>query len=148
MHFVVDVVVAVVADVYSTAMDLLEAAKMLNLTRLVSLVDKTDLFAALHQDDGPFTLFAPTDDAFDELPASEKRALQENPARLQQILRYHVTKGNQWTYMFGSDTLVPSLDGRNKLRLNSFRFGKVGIFAFLTRSPSVNATLYVLNLFV
>lgn len=44
---------------------------------------------------GPFTVFAPTDDAFAKLPAGTLETLlkPENKAKLQRILTYHVVSG-------------------------------------------------------
>ncbi len=44
--------------------------------------------------DGPFTVFAPTDDAFAKLPAGTVENLLANPEQLKQILLYHVVSGN------------------------------------------------------
>ena len=45
---------------------------------------------------GPFTVFAPTDEAFAKLPAGTLDTLlkPENKAKLQRILTYHVVSGN------------------------------------------------------
>jgi uncharacterized surface protein with fasciclin (FAS1) repeats len=45
--------------------------------------------------DGPFTVFAPTDEAFAKLPAGTLETLlkPENKAKLQRILTYHVVPG-------------------------------------------------------
>jgi transforming growth factor-beta-induced protein len=42
---------------------------------------------------GPFTVFAPTDDAFKALPAGTLDALLKDPAKLKSILTYHVVAG-------------------------------------------------------
>ena len=42
---------------------------------------------------GPFTVFAPTDAAFAALPAGTLEALLKDPAKLKDILLYHVVKG-------------------------------------------------------
>lgn len=44
---------------------------------------------------GPFTVFAPTDDAFAKLPKGTVETLlkPENKSKLQEILKYHVVKG-------------------------------------------------------
>ena len=44
---------------------------------------------------GPFTVFAPTDEAFAKLPAGTLESLlkPENKAKLQRILTYHVVPG-------------------------------------------------------
>jgi uncharacterized surface protein with fasciclin (FAS1) repeats len=48
------------------------------------------------QGPGPYTVFAPTDDAFDKLPAGTVDTLlkPENKDELKTILSYHVVKGN------------------------------------------------------
>ncbi len=42
---------------------------------------------------GPFTVFAPTDDAFAALPAGTVEGLLADPAALAKILTYHVVAG-------------------------------------------------------
>ncbi len=43
---------------------------------------------------GPFTVFAPSDEAFAKLPAGTVEALLKDPAKLKDILLYHVVAGN------------------------------------------------------
>lgn len=43
---------------------------------------------------GPFTVFAPTNAAFDKLPAGTLDSLLKDPAKLKSILTYHVVAGN------------------------------------------------------
>lgn len=43
---------------------------------------------------GPFTVFAPTDEAFAKLPAGTVEALLKDKAKLTAILTYHVVAGN------------------------------------------------------
>ncbi len=45
------------------------------------------------QSDGPFTVFAPTDDAFAKLPEGTVDNLLANPDQLRQVLLYHVVPG-------------------------------------------------------
>ena len=49
----------------------------------------------LEEDKGPFTVFAPTDEAFNKLPAGtvENLLKPENKAKLAKILAYHVVHG-------------------------------------------------------
>ena len=42
---------------------------------------------------GPFTVFAPTDEAFAKLPAGTVEALLKDPEKLKKILTYHVVSG-------------------------------------------------------
>lgn len=64
-------------------------------TTLVAAVKAAGLVETL-KGKGPFTVFAPTDDAFENLPAGTITALlkPENKATLQKILTYHVVAGN------------------------------------------------------
>jgi uncharacterized surface protein with fasciclin (FAS1) repeats len=43
---------------------------------------------------GPFTVFAPTDEAFKKLPAGALDALLKDTAKLKAVLSYHVVPGN------------------------------------------------------
>ena len=60
---------------------------------LVAAVTAAGLVETL-QGEGPFTVFAPTDDAFAALPAGTVEALLADIPRLSQILLYHVVAGN------------------------------------------------------
>jgi uncharacterized surface protein with fasciclin (FAS1) repeats len=42
---------------------------------------------------GPFTVFAPTDEAFKKLPAGALEALRKDPAKFKAVLSYHVIAG-------------------------------------------------------
>lgn len=61
---------------------------------LVAALSAADLVSTL-QGPGPFTVFAPTNAAFDALPAGtvETLLLPENKAALQNVLLYHVVPG-------------------------------------------------------
>lgn len=63
-------------------------------TTLVAAVKAADLVDVL-QSEGPFTVFAPTNAAFDKLPEGTVATLvkPENKATLQTILKYHVVAG-------------------------------------------------------
>ena len=64
-------------------------------TTLVAAVKQAGLVDAL-SNAGPFTVFAPTNVAFDKLPAGTVDHLvkAENKAALTKVLTYHVVKGN------------------------------------------------------
>jgi uncharacterized surface protein with fasciclin (FAS1) repeats len=66
-----------------------------NHTTLVAAVKAADLVTTL-KGKGPFTVFAPTNDAFSKLPAGTLESLlkPENKAQLAKILTYHVVSGN------------------------------------------------------
>lgn len=64
-------------------------------TTLVAAVKAADLVSTL-KSDGPFTIFAPTNAAFDKLPEGTVETLlkPENQKQLATILTYHVVAGN------------------------------------------------------
>ena len=63
-------------------------------TKLAAALGAADLVGAL-KGPGPFTVFAPSDEAFAKLPAGTVEALlkPENKAKLASILTFHVVKG-------------------------------------------------------
>ena len=61
-------------------------------TTLVAAIEAADLVDTL-KGPGPFTVFAPTDAAFDALPEGTVEGLLEDPDALAAILTYHVVAG-------------------------------------------------------
>lgn len=60
---------------------------------LAAALQAADLVDAL-KGDGPFTVFAPTDEAFDKIKDTVAELLKpENKAQLQAVLKYHVVSG-------------------------------------------------------
>ena len=80
------------------------------LSTLVAALDAAGLTETL-QGEGPFTLFAPTNAAFLQLPQAELQQLLSDPAALQRILAYHVVP----TLVMARDavqaTSAPTLEG-------------------------------------
>ena len=74
------------ADIVDTAV----AAGSFN--TLVTAVKAAGLVDTL-KSAGPFTVFAPTDEAFAKLPAGTVEALLKDPEKLKKILTYHVVAG-------------------------------------------------------
>ena len=59
---------------------------------LLAAVDAAGLRGAL-EGPGPFTVFAPVDDAFAALPPGTVQTLVDNPPQLARILKFHVGSG-------------------------------------------------------
>ncbi len=59
---------------------------------LVEAVKAADLVETL-KGEGPFTVFAPTDDAFAKIPSKDLQALLADKDALSKILTYHVVPG-------------------------------------------------------
>lgn len=63
--------------------------------------------------DGPFTVFAPTNEAFAALPPGTLESLLANPEALTQVLLYHVVAGEKNAAEVISLTEAPTLNGAN-----------------------------------
>ncbi len=85
--------VAPLAGAFAQTGTILEvAAAQGNFTTLLALIDAAGLTDTLNGA-GPFTVFAPTDEAFAALPQSVTDYLGRNPELLASILSYHVVPG-------------------------------------------------------
>jgi len=72
---------------------------------LAALVTQADLIDTL-KSEGPFTVFAPVNEAFDALPAATLAAVQGDPELLATVLTYHVIAGKLTTEMLQPGTLT------------------------------------------
>ncbi|MEL6452984.1 MAG: fasciclin domain-containing protein [Pseudomonadota bacterium] len=79
---------------------------------LVAAVQAAGLVETL-KGDGPFTVFAPTDDAFAALPAGtvEELLKPENKDQLTAILTYHVVPGKVMSTDLQDDMEAPTVQG-------------------------------------
>lgn len=81
-----------------------------NFTTLVDALDQTGLKSTI-QYLGPFTVFAPTDAAFNNLPSGLLSSLSDE--ELAQILQYHVLSGTVLSGDLGAEQAAPSLTGED-----------------------------------
>ena len=94
-------------------------------TTLVAAVQAAGLVETL-KSAGPFTVFAPTNAAFDKLPAGTVGTLvkPENKATLTKILTYHVVAGK-----LGSKEVAAAIKaGKGKAELTTVQGGKLWIY--------------------
>ena len=128
--------------------DIVDTAVAAEFNTLVAAVQAAGLEDAL-RGDGPFTVFAPTDEAFAKLPPELLAALlePENIDKLQQILTYHVIAG---AAVESTDLRffqrVPSLEGTE---LTIFRYRTLvlvdGVRVVLANVPATNGVIHVIN---
>ena len=87
------------------------AASNENFSTLVAAVKAADLVGTLNSE-GPFTVFAPTNEAFAKLPAGTVESLlkAENKGTLTSILTYHVVAGK----FMASDVVKAMKDNNGK----------------------------------
>ena len=119
--------------------------------------DHTTLVAALKQADyvndlsnaGPFTVFAPTNAAFDKLPAGTVDGLMKDDkkADLQDILEYHVSIGVFRESMLRDGQQIGQANGKN-ITINKSADGKIminGKANVLAAIPASNGLIYVID---
>jgi uncharacterized surface protein with fasciclin (FAS1) repeats len=122
----------------------------------VSSKDHTTLVAALKQADlvtslsnaGPFTVFAPTNDAFNKLPAGTVDGLMKDDkkADLQNILQYHVTVSAMKAESFTDGQTLGMVNGDNVTV--SVKDGKVtlnGTAHIIASIPASNGMIHVID---
>ena len=83
-----------------------------NFNTLAKALTETGLVEAL-QGDGPFTVFAPTDEAFAKLPEGTIEALLKDKETLKNILLYHVVSGNVTSKEVVNLNTAETLAGKN-----------------------------------
>src|SRR5512135_1761559 len=95
------------APAFAAEKDIVDTAVAAKFKTLVTAVKAADLVDTL-KGDGPFTVFAPTDEAFTKLPKGtvEELLKPENKDKLKAILTYHVVSGKVMA------TDVVKLDGK------------------------------------
>jgi uncharacterized surface protein with fasciclin (FAS1) repeats len=103
-EYSMDIVIIVLMDIIETAIDA-------GFSTLATALTTAELIETL-QGDGPFTVFAPTNDAFAALNQTWLAALLDDITNLTKVLTYHVILVS---YMSAdlSNTTVESLEGTN-----------------------------------
>jgi len=92
-HILSALAVCACATVCASASDIVDTAVSAgSFNTLVTAVKAAGLVDTL-KGAGPFTVFAPTDEAFAKLPAGTLDYLLKNPETLKKILTYHVVSG-------------------------------------------------------
>ena len=114
---------------------------------LLAAVQEAGLTDAL-LGDGPFTVFAPTDEAFGNLPSGTVESLlkPENREQLQRILKYHVVQGRLYTDDFFKTRNIRTL-AESRVRL-SFADGAFRINtseAVATNIDAANGVIHVID---
>lgn len=107
--------VSAIADDYSKKSDIVDTAVAAGqFNTLAAALDAADLIDTL-KGDGPFTVFAPTDDAFAKLPEGtvENLLKPENRDQLIAVLTYHVVSGKVMAKDVVSLSTAETVQGTN-----------------------------------
>ncbi len=137
------------APMYPTKNIIENAVNSKDHTTLVAAVKAADLVETLSSE-GPFTVFAPTNAAFDKLPAGTVETVlkPENKGMLQGILTYHVVAGK-----LDSKAITAAIKaGNGKAELTTVQGGKLvgsmnGKKLVLTDEKGNKATVTIADVF-
>ena len=116
-------------------------------TTLVAALKQAELVTSL-SNAGPFTVFAPTNDAFNELPAGTVDGLMKDDkkADLQNVLQYHVTVSALKAENFSDGQSLGMVNGDNVTV--SVKDGKVtlnGNAHIIASIPASNGMIHVID---
>lgn len=102
------------ASSIASAADIVDTAVAGKFNTLVAAVKAAGLVDTL-KGPGPFTVFAPTDEAFAKLPPGTLEMLlkPENKAKLQSILKYHVVAGKVMAHDVMNLHSAQTVEGQN-----------------------------------
>ena len=116
-------------------------------TTLVAAIKQADLVNVL-SNAGPFTVFAPTNAAFDKVPKETLDNLMKdaNRAQLQDILQYHVYVGTLKTEMMEDGQTLNQVNGQNISVAK--KDGKIvinGVATVIASIPAANGIIHVID---
>ena len=108
-----------------------------SLSTLSTLVAQAGLTESL-KTGGPFTVFAPTNDAFKAVPAATLSDLAKDPEKLKAVLTYHVVPGK---------TMAADVKNSNAKTVNgaNVALAKAGDFVTIDSGAVVTANLLATN---
>ena len=108
-----------------------------SLSTLSTLVAQAGLTETL-KTGGPFTVFAPTNDAFKAVPAATLSDLAKDPEKLKAVLTYHVVPGK---------TMAADVKNSNAKTVNgaNVALAKAGDFVTIESGAVVTANLLATN---
>lgn len=144
-----DGVIHVIDDLLlpTSAMSFSFLMKNLKLTEFAKFL-KTSGIAQRLEEKGPYTIFAPTNEAFEKLSNETKHMFARSPEVLLKILEYHVVEGVVKTKDFVNDQTLTSWNKRNKLRINLFNYNIITVEGSWVKKrdiPSCNGIIHVID---
>eukprot|EP00094_Tigriopus_californicus_P001883 TCALIF_01814-PA protein Name:"Similar to TGFBI Transforming growth factor-beta-induced protein ig-h3 (Sus scrofa)" AED:0.12 eAED:0.12 QI:0/0.33/0/0.75/0.33/0.25/4/0/576 len=130
--------------------NLAEVASGAGFTKLVELVTAAGLADTL-SNGGPFTVFAPTNEAFAKLSPETLDALGANPELLARVLKYHLVSGSVGSADLSDELVADSVEG-TQLRFNNYQAGTRhsfftvnGVRIVKTDVPADNGVIHVID---
>lgn len=115
------------------------------LSTLVTAVGKADLVDTLNGP-GPFTIFAPTNDAFAKIPAADLDAVLADKDTLTKILTLHVVSGKMSASELAEAGTVKSIEGSDlTIEKSGDTLTVNGANVICQDVPTANATVFIID---
>jgi uncharacterized surface protein with fasciclin (FAS1) repeats len=112
---------------------------------LVKLLTRAGLAGAL-QKAGPYTVFAPTDAAFNKVPKKTLNALLRNKAKLKAVLLYHVVSGKVTAADVAKLSTAKTLSGKSvRIRLSGMNVFVNSAKVTKADLTATNGVIHVIN---
>ena len=102
------------ADIVDTAMSSSMFSTLVTAVKAAGLVDTL-------KGPGPFTVFAPTDEAFAKLPKGDLDMLLKDQVKLKDVLTFHVAEGKMMAADLSQHEYLQALNG-GELRIDTKRW--------------------------
>ena len=116
-----------------------------NFDTLESLLQQAGLVETL-QGRGPFTVFAPTDAAFERVPQSTLDALAQDPDQLRAVLLYHVAQGRRTARRVVNTRSIKTVNGKRvRVRVRGSRVSINNARVTRTNIRASNGVIHVIN---
>ena len=100
--------------------DIVDAAMASGIAKLAEAVKAAGLIDTL-KGPGPFTVFAPTDEAFNKIPKADMDMLMKDPMKLKEVLTFHVVEGKMMASDLAQHEYLQALSG-GELRIDAKRW--------------------------
>ncbi len=97
--------------------DIVDAAMASGMNKLAEAVKAAGLVDTL-KGPGPFTVFAPTDEAFNQVPKAAMDMLMNDPMKMKDLLTYHVVEGKMMAADLKEHEYLQALNG-GELRIDA-----------------------------
>jgi uncharacterized surface protein with fasciclin (FAS1) repeats len=97
--------------------DIVDAAMASGMNKLAEALKAAGLVDTL-KGPGPFTVFAPTDEAFNKIPKADMDMLMSDPMKLKDVLTFHVVEGKMMAADLKEHEYLQALNG-GELRIDA-----------------------------
>jgi uncharacterized surface protein with fasciclin (FAS1) repeats len=97
--------------------DIVDAAMASGMNKLADALKAAGLVDTL-KGPGPFTVFAPTDEAFNKIPKADMDMLMSDPMKLKDLLTFHVVEGKMMAADLKEHEYLQALNG-GELRIDA-----------------------------